>query len=189
MSNILRSQGQGDVLAHLAENLRRLRAEQGVSQAALAARSGVSRRMIVGIETGESNISLSSLDKIAAALGVGFTDLVRNPASAVRGVIDEVAWRGAHTGSEARMLGSAPAANEAQLWLWRLAPGDRYQAEPDPTGWFEMIHVIEGELTLERSGGIETFATGATVIFNSDQVYAYANLGREALVFVRNVVS
>lgn len=87
------------------------------------------------------------------------------------------------------MLGSVPATQEAQLWLWRLAPGDRYQAEPDPTGWFEMIHVIEGDLTLERSGTIEIFATGATAVFNSDQRYAYANRGNRALVFTRNVVS
>ena len=58
-----------------------------------------------------------------------------------------------------------------------------------PFGWFEMIYVIEGELTLERSGAIETFGAGATVIFNSDQVYAYANRGAGLLVFLRNVVS
>lgn len=189
MSNILRSQDRSDVLAHVAENLRRLRSELGVSQVALAERSGLSRRMIVGLETGEANISLSSLDKLAAALGVSFTDLVRSPSSEMRGFVDEVAWRGEKGASEARLLGSVTATTEAQLWLWRLVPGERYQAEPDPAGWYEMIYVIEGELTLERSGEFETYVAGKTVIFNSDQTYAYTNRGDGPLVFVRNVIS
>ncbi|MGE5905323.1 helix-turn-helix domain-containing protein, partial [Klebsiella pneumoniae] len=70
MSNIVRSQdGRGDVLAHVASNLRRLRRAAGLSQTALATTSGISRRMITNLEGGDTNISLSSLDRLAEALG------------------------------------------------------------------------------------------------------------------------
>ena len=69
MSNILHSQERGDVLAHVSGNLRRFRLAAGLSQVALAEASGISRRMIVALEGGDANISLSSLDKLYGAPG------------------------------------------------------------------------------------------------------------------------
>ena len=82
MSNILHSQVEvprPDVLSHVAGNIRRLRAAKGLSQDALASASGVSRRMLVGIESGEANVSLSTLDRLAQALDVSFSHVVRAP--------------------------------------------------------------------------------------------------------------
>src|SRR6478752_2872898 len=109
MSNILHSQGRSDVLAHVSGNLRRLRMAAGLSQTALAEASGISRRMIVALEGGDANISLSSLDKLAAAMGVGFIDLVRDPTRETRADINEVTWRGKSEDSTAVLLGAAPA--------------------------------------------------------------------------------
>ena len=85
MSNILHSQDRGDdVLAHVAGNLRALRAAAGLSQAQAAQRSGVSRRMLVALEGGDTNISLAKLARVAEALNVAFARLVREPAAADR---------------------------------------------------------------------------------------------------------
>ena len=193
MSNILHSQGsndaRSDVLAHVAGNLKRLRAAAGLSQQALATRSGISRRMIAGVETGEANISLSSLDKIAAALHVGFVDLVRDPDTTSPGEISAVTWRGSDPSSLAVLLGSAPARQEAQMWIWSLAAGETYRAEPDPEGWHEMIFVIEGVLQLVRSGESSEHPAGRHVIFPTSQPYSYANPGNTPLRFLRNVIS
>ena len=73
MSNILHSQaGRPDLLGHVGANVRRLRQERTLSQAGLAELSGISRRMIVAIEGGEANVSLSTIDRLAAALGASF---------------------------------------------------------------------------------------------------------------------
>lgn len=104
MSNILHSQGRGDVLAHVSGNLRRLRQAAGLSQIALAEASGISRRMIIAVEAGDANISLSSLDKLAAAMGVGFVDLVRDPDRQSLSDINEVTWRGVGPDSRAFFL-------------------------------------------------------------------------------------
>ena len=189
MSDTLQDQERGDVLAHVSGNLRRLRQAAGLSQAALAQASGISRRMIVAVEGGDANISLSSLDKLAAAMGVRFVDLVRDPARAPSAEINEVTWRGADADSTAVLLGTAPATAEAQMWLWSLGPGEHYTAEPDPAGWHEMLFVTEGTLRLDISGAARDLSAGSFTVFATDQAYAYANPGTVAVRFVRNVIS
>ncbi|XEN34547.1 transcriptional regulator with XRE-family HTH domain (plasmid) [Ensifer sp. WSM1721] len=176
-------------MAHVSGNLRRLRQAAGLSQIALAEASGISRRMIIAVEAGDANISLSSLDKLAAAMGVGFVDLVRDPDRQSLSDINEVTWRGVGPDSKGVLLGSAPAGNEAQMWMWSLQSGDSYQAEPDPQGWHEMIYVMEGVLTLVLSGVEKDYAAGAFAIYSSSQEYSYVNKGPAILRIVRNVVS
>lgn len=194
MSNKLRSQmagdgstGRSDVLAFVGTNLRRLRARAGLSQVGLAAASGISRRMIVSLEGGDTNISLTSLDRLAEALGASFVELVSDPA-AQRQRLDTVAWRGSSAQSLGVLLGSVPARAEAQLWSWSLGPGERYEASPDPEGWHEMIFVTEGLLVVELADGPVSVAAGDYVVFSSAQAYAYRNAAGGLTRFVRNVV-
>ncbi|WP_454674890.1 helix-turn-helix domain-containing protein [Achromobacter pestifer] len=188
MSNILHIKGSGsDVLRHVGANLRRIRKLAGLTQANLAEASGISRRMIAGLEGGAANISLASLDKLADALNVGFVDLVSDP-DRERRRIEAMAWRGKLPGSQAMLLGAAPASCEAQLWIWTLAPGEQYAAEPDPEGWHEMVYVTEGALRLDLSGVSQTVATDDFAIYSSAQPYSYFNEGDTRLRFVRNVL-
>ncbi|PJO48123.1 helix-turn-helix domain-containing protein [Brucella pituitosa] len=189
MSNILRSQERSDVLMHVSGNLRKLRTDAGLSQTALANASGISRRMIVGVESGDANISLSSLDKLAAALGVDFVELVRDPSRTTRDSINAVTWRGEKSESKATLLGSVPASTEAQMWYWTLGAGDRYVAEPDPIGWHEMLFVTEGTLTLQLSGSSKEYPAGTFAIYSSAQIYSYINNQATKLGFVRNVLA
>ncbi|AMG45736.1 helix-turn-helix domain-containing protein [Achromobacter ruhlandii] len=188
MSNILHiTNSDSDVLTHVGANLKRLRKLAGLSQSALADASGISRRMIAGLEAGNANISLSSLDKLAQALDVGFVDLVSDPARERRR-IEARAWRGKRPGSQAVLLGAAPASCEAQLWIWSLGPGETYVAEPDPQGWHEMIYVIEGTLLLELSGVTQPVRANDFAIYSSAQPYSYCNDTDTLLRFVRNVL-
>ncbi|MEK7456670.1 MAG: XRE family transcriptional regulator [Pseudomonadota bacterium] len=191
MSNILHSQVEvprPDVLSHVAGNIRRLRAAKGLSQDALASASGVSRRMLVGIESGEANVSLSTLDRLAQALDVSFSHVVRAPDMPDNSRIDTLAWQGEDAHSRATLLGTVPAAREAELWTWSLAPGDRYPAEADAANWHEMLYVVEGVLTVEMDAGTRTITAGDFLIFSSDRPYVFVNRGTDLLRFVRNVV-
>lgn len=184
----MHSDRRRDVLAHLGSNLKRLRTDARMSQTALAERAGISRRTIINIESGEANISLSAVDDLAHALGATFVDLVAEPTTP-RSDIGAVAWRGAQPGSEAVLLGTAPAAHEAQLWTWSLGPGERYDAQPDPAGWHELLYVVDGCLTLTREHATTRLDAGGHAVYSSAQRYSYANEGDAVSMFVRIVVS
>ncbi|MDH0647696.1 XRE family transcriptional regulator [Pseudomonas sp. GD03867] len=182
------SEHRASVLQHVSQNVRRLRGDAGLSQAALAERSGVSRRMLVAIEAGEKNVSLTTLDLIAEALGVAFSTLIQAPDRRDPSRIEELAWAGEHPGSRAVLLGSSPARREVELWEWTLAPGECYASEADASGWSEQIYVTEGRLTLIIEHAQRQLDKGEFFIFPSDCRYAYRNDGEEPVRFVRNVV-
>ena len=56
--------------ATLADNLRRMRKEQGLSQEALADKASLHLTFVGAVERGERNISLDNIGKLAAALAV-----------------------------------------------------------------------------------------------------------------------
>jgi transcriptional regulator with XRE-family HTH domain len=59
----------------LGARLRDLRVQAGISQEELAARAGVHRTYLGGIERGERNPSVANLHKLAQALGVDLATL------------------------------------------------------------------------------------------------------------------
>lgn len=176
------------ILAQVSANVRRFRIAADLSQVALADRAGISRRTVVKLEGGEANISLTGLDHLAEALGVTFVDLVAAPA-APHTDISEVAWHGSVLGSEAVLLASVPAAKDAQLWAWSLESGDRYDAEPDPEGWSEMILVWEGSIRVEKEDGDVTLHAGGHLALPTAQQYGYVNDGSLTARFMRVVLS
>ena len=177
------------VLEHVAANLKRLRAKNQLSQQMLADMSGISRRMVAALENGNSNVSLTKLDLLAASLGVSFAQIVSPYENEGKPKQSVLAWKGRKPGSEALLSCSFSAANQVELWMWSIAPGDHYQAEPDPDGWTEMIHVLEGILTLTFSNETQTLSEGESFVYASSQPYCYHNKEDKILRFVRNVVS
>ena len=179
---------RASVLQHVSQNVRRLRLVAHLSQSALAELSGVSRRMLVAIEAGEKNVSLSTLDRVAEALNVAFSDLIQAPGSADPSRINEVAWAGSIPGSRAVLLAKATARREVELWEFSLEPGESYVSEADPDGWSEQVYVVEGHLTVNLPEQIHHVAPGGFFMFASNQAHSYENQGEESVRFVRNVV-
>jgi transcriptional regulator with XRE-family HTH domain len=60
----------------LARNLRRLRAERGLSQEELAHLAGLNRNYVGMIEREENAATVDTMEQLAAALDVGPTDLI-----------------------------------------------------------------------------------------------------------------
>ena len=177
------------MLQHVSLNVRRLRNAAGMSQTTLAERSGVSRRMLVAIEAGEKNVSLTTLDLIAEALGVAFSTLIQAPDRRDPGRIEELAWAGEHPQSRAVLLGTSPARREVELWAWTLAPGECYSSEADAEGWSEQIYVAEGQLTLIIEGVEHRLLVGQFHVFPSNCRYAYRNDGALAFAYAKVAVS
>ena len=61
-----------------ANNMKRFRLEQDISQEKLAELSGLHRTYIGSVERGERNIAIDNMEKIANALSISLIDLLSN---------------------------------------------------------------------------------------------------------------
>jgi transcriptional regulator with XRE-family HTH domain len=161
-----------EVLDRIAQRLRQERQARGLSQAALAERSGVSLRMLALIEKAETNPSIATLAEIATGLGISLGALVGSGEEAAARVIPPqdfaTVWQS--PAGSARLLASG---GKAELWDWRIEAGARYDAAPDPAGTIELIQVQEGVLVLEVDGAAHAIPAGHALRLASNRPYAY----------------
>lgn len=68
---------EGDLQRTVGRNLRAYRQERGLSQEAFADLVGVHRTYLGGLERGERNLTLKSLERIAEVIEVDPLDLLR----------------------------------------------------------------------------------------------------------------
>ncbi|NRQ33300.1 helix-turn-helix transcriptional regulator [Nonomuraea sp. NN258] len=172
----------------IANNVRAQRSHRGLTLDALAARSGVSRGMLVQVEQGRTNPSVSTLTRIASALGVTVARLVEVSDVPMVRVVDKsdvVTFRQGEV--EARLLVGADAPMILELWDWRLAPGEHHDGDAHPPGTREMLTVLSGELTLTVYGKSHTIRQDDAVLFTADRAHRYANQGEQELRFIMMV--
>lgn len=75
---------EGDLQRTVGRNLRAYRQERGLSQEAFADLVGVHRTYMGGLERGERNLTLKSLERIAELIEVDPLDLLQPEGSAPR---------------------------------------------------------------------------------------------------------
>jgi transcriptional regulator with XRE-family HTH domain len=70
--------GKGQLRDVLATNIRRRRAELGLSQEGLALEAGLHRTFIGAVERSERNISLDNIERLANALSLSVWQLLKS---------------------------------------------------------------------------------------------------------------
>jgi transcriptional regulator with XRE-family HTH domain len=173
------------VAAEIASRVRAERAQRRWTLDELAARSTVSRRLLVQIEQAEANPSLATLLKLAAALGVTLTELLSEapddrPVAVVREQGATTLWS-TPAGSSARLLVSH---GPLELWSWTLQAGDRRTSEPHRLGSLELLTVQTGTVALDVGDHHVEIPTGDSAWFDATRPHAYANQGRSAATFI-----
>ena len=68
---------EGDLQRTLGRNLRTYRVDRGMSQEAMADFLGVHRTYMGGVERGERNLTLRSVERIAVRIGVDPLELLK----------------------------------------------------------------------------------------------------------------
>ncbi len=169
----------------IATNVRAQRTHRGLTLDALAARSGVSRGMLVQVEQGRTNPSVSTLTRIASALGVTVARLVEVGDVPMVRIVEPADAVTFHQGDvRAKLLVGADSPMILELWDWRLAPGEHHDGDAHPAGTREMLTVLEGELTLTVHSRDHVIVADGAVLFTADRPHRYSNQGDRELRFV-----
>jgi transcriptional regulator with XRE-family HTH domain len=179
------------VAAAVAHNTRRLRALRGWSLDQLAARSGVSKGMLVHLEQARTNPSLGTLCKLAETLGISLAGLVELHEAPLVQVVEPSRvvrlWQ-SDAGSAGDLLAGSDEREHVELWRWTLAPGDDHGSEAHTAGTRELLHVLSGELALEVDGTVHTVPAGGAAQFQADHPHSYRNPGEVPVELVMVVL-
>ena len=172
------------VAAGIATRVRAERRQRRWTLDELAARSTVSRRLLVQIEQGDANPSLATLLKLAAALDITLTELL-SPGTEAESIAvvtrdDAMTLWSTPAGSAARLLVSRGA---VELWSWTLAPGDRRDSEPHRPGSVELIAVETGVVALDVGHRRAVVPAGDSAWFDATLPHSYANADTTTATF------
>lgn len=180
-----------DITGAVAGTLQALRTERGWSLDQLAARSGVSKGVLVAIEQGRSNPNLATLARIGDAFGVPVTRLVEvgdEPAVKVSDIDERrVLWRGPDGGT-GTILGATDPPWATELWRWELKPGEAFGGDAHTPGTREMVSVERGTLTLVVAGETYQVGPGQTARFPGARPHRYGNTSGQDVVLTMVVV-
>jgi transcriptional regulator with XRE-family HTH domain len=177
--------------AAVARTVRSLRSSHGWSLDKLAARSGVSKGVLVGLEQGRANPNLGTLIRVSDALGIPLTRLVQLEDEPVLRVFtpdkQPVLWRGPNGGIGTLLAGSDPRPS-VELWRWEIRPGELRESEPHTPGTREIVSVEEGALRVTVDGEDRVLAAGDAAVFAGDRPHSYSATGEEPARFVMAVM-
>jgi transcriptional regulator with XRE-family HTH domain len=181
-----------EVLASaIARNVRRLRRRRELTLDLLAERAGVSKGTIIGLEQARANPNITTLCRLADALGVGVSTLIEPdavPQIRIKRRADTPALWSTESGTQALFLMGTDPPNSVELWDWRLAGGDSFDGEAHPTGTMEMLTVLDGLLAVTVGAREHVLETGDTILFDAVVEHRYANPGDRSNRFIMSVL-
>jgi transcriptional regulator with XRE-family HTH domain len=183
--------GQTDVTSAVARAVQALRIERGWSLDHLAGRAGVSKGVLVAIEQARSNPNLATLARISDAFGVPVTRLVETSGDPAVRITSEAAfrtlWQGQHGGTGV-IIGATDAPWAAELWNFRLEPGDSLGGDAHAAATREMIWVRAGTVTLTVAGARHLVGPRMCARFPGGIAHRYVNEGDEPVEMIMVVV-
>src|SRR5688572_3375662 len=166
-----------DLSAAVGAKVRAERNARGWTLDQLANTSGVSRRMVVNVEQGTANPSVTTLLRLSDALGIGLPTLVDVPQTTSMKVVRRgdapALWTGDHGGRAVLLAGSTPP-DILELWDWALAPGDRHDSEAHVRGTKEILQVREGSVEVTVGDQTEVLEVDDAISFAGDVPHSYA---------------
>ena len=152
-----------DINSRIAQRVRQLRAELGMTLDGLAAKSNVSRSMLSLVERGESSPTAVVLERIATGLGIalaGLFDDASVPASPLSRRADRTTWRDPQSGYLRRNISPANYASPLQIVEVVLPAGARvsYESGARDVNLHQQLWIQQG--SVEITVGTVTYRLG-----------------------------
>ncbi|MFS2018094.1 helix-turn-helix domain-containing protein [Massilia sp. CT11-108] len=166
----------------IAQQMRLLRSERGLSLDALSTQSGVSRSMLSLIERGETSPTAVVLDKLAAGLGVPLASLFDDPARKAEPVsrhADQVTWRDPHSGYLRRNVSPEGFQSPTRIVDVEFPPRTRvtYEAGPRTPAVLQQIWILEGRMQITYGSESWLLETGDCLVIPLDAPNSFHNPG------------
>ncbi len=93
-----------------------------------------------------------------------------------------VLWTSGAGGRGVLVAGTEPP-HVMELWDWTLGPQDRHASEAHAPGTRELVHVLDGSMTIDIGGDTATLTVGDALAFPGDLAHAYVNAHRQPARF------
>jgi transcriptional regulator with XRE-family HTH domain len=172
MPSLLKQQAVGT-------HVRRLRTERGLSLRELARQTDFSASFMSQVENGQVSPSISSMEKIATALGVTMGEFFAAAAQGEGGQIVRAAERAAigswWSSAEIEALSPMKASQRIEPVLITLKPGGRSGKHPYPHPREEFAFVVEGTLSLTLGPEKHTLGMGDSVMILPKELRLWEN--------------
>jgi transcriptional regulator with XRE-family HTH domain len=164
-----------NVTESLAQNLRRIRRQRGLSLSALGREAGVSKATLSGLERGSGNPSIDTVWSLAQALNVAFGALFEDPSHDDLHVtrFDEAQIVSAEDGFTGRRLLTRDTRGRTELYLLDLERGVRREAAAHPPGVIEHVIVMRGRVDAGPDGESTVLRPGDCMSFPADRPHHY----------------
>lgn len=164
----------------IAQRVRDLRADRGLSLDALAAHCGVSRSMISLIERGESSPTAVLLEKLATGLGVPLASLFEAPVPAsgpVSRLADQLQWRDPHSGYVRRNVSPGGSASPIHIVEILFPPKARvaYETGAREPQVHQQVWVLEGSIEVTLGDDRHRLGAGDCLALVLDRPTSYYN--------------
>jgi transcriptional regulator with XRE-family HTH domain len=183
-----------DVNSRIANRVKALRAELGMSLDALAAKSDVSRSTISLIERGESSPTAVVLDKIATGLGVPLATLFDDASATADPVsrrADRTPWRDPQSGYLRRNISPPGFPSPIRIVEIALPAGARiaYETGARDVVIHQQVWVQEGSIEITLGSVTHRLAKDDCLAMRLDDTTAFRNRTRKVARYVVVIAS
>jgi len=177
-------EGQG-APPDVGRRIRELRERRGLSLRTLAELSGLSVNAVSLIERGQSSPTVSTLHRLAAALGVRVVDFF-GPEEEARVVLvrAEQRRRTETAGALVESLGIGLAGQRIEPFLVTLEPGAGSGSEPITHGGQELVFGLGGRVDYTVNGQVYAIAGGDALLFEASLPHYWCNTTWEVARFL-----
>jgi transcriptional regulator with XRE-family HTH domain len=182
-----------DINQLIARRVLALRNARGLSLAALAERSGVSRSNISLIERGESSATATVLDKLAGALGVTLASLFEADSAAPSPLSPretQPVWTDPASGYTRRQLSPA-LRSPLQLVEVEFPPGRRvaYEQTQNDADIYQQLWMLEGEIEVCAGEQCWQLKQGDCLAFREGPNISYENKSGQSARYLVSLVT
>ncbi|UYM05257.1 helix-turn-helix domain-containing protein [Solicola gregarius] len=162
----------------IAAALRSERDRAGLSLTEVARRAGIAKSTLSQLESGSGNPSVETLWALGVALNVPFSQLVDPVAPQVRVIRagEGTTLRSDHADYTGTLLSASSPGARRDLYILRMEPGSRREADPHIPGSVEHITVAAGRLRTGPASAPIELETGDYATFPGDVPHLYEAL-------------